>query len=152
MLAAGCGGGRRAGFCGLVRTVNGFDPVAAVHGTSCGDARSAVAAVERNDRGAWLCSRAMHASYELDCRAGAREVRVLERAPVPATRRRGVVTLANWSFRLARGRIEGRAGSGGWIDLGGPPFCEPTVPREALIALRLRPLTPAGGCFAPTTP
>ncbi len=150
LLAAGCSGGHRAGFCGLVRTANGFDPVAAVHGVSCAGALAEVAAVERGRAGSWDCSRAMHAAYELDCRSGSRELRVLERTPVAATAHDGVVTLANWSFRIARGRIDGREDRGSWLNLGGPPFCEPDVPREALLALRLRPLTPSGGCFGLT--
>ena len=145
-VLAGCGG-HRSSFCGLARTVNGFDPVAAVRGVSCADALAAIPAIERGVRGGWDCSRAMHARFELDCRRGGTELQVLERTPVHAVRRGGVVTLANWSFRLRGGRIEGRA-SGPWVDLGGPLFCEPAVPREALVALGLRPVTPSGGCFA----
>lgn len=140
--AAACGGGHRAAFCGLVRA-QGFQPVQAVHGVSCADARAVVRAGARG----WTCSRAMHAAYELDCRSGSRELQVLERVPVRATVRSGVVTIANWSFRLAGRRLQAR-NAGAWLDLPGPPFCVPDAPREALVALRLRKLTPHGGCFA----
>lgn len=146
-VSAACGSGHRSGFCGLVRTVNGFDPVEAVRGVGCGAASRTVAAVERGQRGRWNCSRAMHARYELDCRSPGAELQVLERAPVLAVRHHGEVSIANWTFRLSKRRIDAREDRSGWLDLGGPPFCEPNVPREALVALRLRPLTPSGGCF-----
>jgi hypothetical protein len=146
-IAAGCGA-HHTEFCGLARTVNGFDPVEAVRGVACAQALAAVAAVERGRRGDWNCSRAMHATFELDCRRAAAEMQVLERTPVPASLHDGVVSLANWSFRLRAGRMQGREPPGRWLDLGGPPFCEPAVPREALLALRLQPLTPSGGCFS----
>ena len=149
VLSSACGGGRGSAFCGLARTVNGFDPVEAGHGVGCGAALRTVAAVERGQPGAWDCSRAMHALYELDCRRPGAEVQVLERAPVPALRHDGVVSVANWSFRLSGNRIDARPGRGRWVGLGGAPFCVPAVPREALVALRLRPLTPSGGCFGP---
>jgi hypothetical protein len=144
LAAPGCGGAHHAAFCGLARTVNGFDPVRAA---DCHGALAAIARIERGERGDWDCSRAMHAAYELDCRRPGGELQVLERVPVAAMRMHGVATLANWSFRLHGGHIEGRAPPGRWIDLGRPPFCEPAVPREALLALGLRPLTPHGGCF-----
>lgn len=150
VLLAGCvdAGSRRAGYCGLVRTVDGFEPVQAVRGIGCSSARTAVAALDRGERGQWDCSRAMHARFELDCRRPGEELQILERSPGPAHRHDGEVVLANWAFRLVGVRIEGRRRGGGWIDLSGAPFCEPEVPREALLALRLRPLTPSGGCFA----
>jgi hypothetical protein len=143
---AGCGGHSPAGFCGLVRTGNGFDAVAAVHGLSCGDAMRAIADVERDQGGGWTCSRAMHAAYELDCREPGREVRILESVPVRATRSGDEVRLANWRFRLRAGRLEGRDGAG-WVDLGGPPYCVTAAPRPVLVALGLRRTTPSGGCF-----
>lgn len=148
LCAAACGSGsHRAAFCGLERTVNGFDPVEVVRGVACPQALALVAAIERGARGDWECSRAMHAVFELDCRRAGSELEVLERTPVRASLRGGSVQLANWSFHLRAGRMQGREPPGRWLDLGGPPFCEPAVPREALVALRLRPLTPSGGCF-----
>ena len=146
VFAAGCGTHKSA-FCGLERTVNGFDPVEAVRGVACAQALATVAAIERGARGDWDCSRAMHAAFELDCRRAVSELQVLERTPEAASLHDGVVRLANWSFRLRSGRMLGRERSGRWLDLGGPPFCEPAVPREALVALPLRPITPSGGCF-----
>lgn len=146
LTASGCGG-RREGFCGLVLTVNGFDPVEAVHGIGCGTARTTVVAIERDDRGAWDCSRAMHAAYELDCRDGRQELQVLENVPATAHRKGSVVTLANWTFRIAGGRIEGRTGPGPWTVLARPPICVTDAPRAVLVALALPPLGRGGICF-----
>jgi hypothetical protein len=152
VVLAGCGGARQPrsrpfAFCGLARTVNGFDLVAA-RGLTCAEARPAIAPIERGRRGGWSCSRAMHASFELRCRAGSREVRVLERAPVRVTRADGVARLGDWSFRLQGDRLLGRDGAGRWVSLGPPPWCIPFAgPREVLVALGLRPITPHGGCF-----
>jgi hypothetical protein len=143
-VLAGCGGGHRSSFCGLAYP--GFEPVAVVHGMSCRQALAAVGDIESDQGGGWTCSRAMHAAYELDCRSGPREVRILESVPVRAKRHGAIVTLANWSFRIAGGRLQARQ-SHGWIDAGGPPFCVTDAPRPVLIALRLRPETPHGGCF-----
>ncbi|HUK98802.1 MAG TPA: hypothetical protein VLV46_14215 [Gaiellaceae bacterium] len=137
-------------FCGLARTANGFDFVSAVKGISCRRARSAVRDVERGAPGPWVCSRAVHASFELDCRTSGAEVQVLERSPVAAVRHGSTVTLANWSFRLHGSAVQGLTGHGRWETLvARPPYCVPDVPREALAALPLRPTTPAGGCYAP---
>ncbi|MFL5928448.1 MAG: hypothetical protein ACJ77E_16070 [Gaiellaceae bacterium] len=136
-------------FCGLARTVNGFDPVSAAD-LPCGDALPLVAAVERGDRGAWSCSRAVNAAYELECRDGEAILHVLERSPVPAVRRAsGAVRLANWVFRLHGRTLLAREDGQGrrWTTIGRPPFCVPAAPREVLVALRLRPRTPNGGCF-----
>lgn len=145
----GCGGHRAAAtatFCGLARTVNGFDPVA-VRGVGCSDALAETVRIERDVRGQWSCSRSVGGTVELDCRDGIAELELLERTPVAATRTGGVVTLANWRFRLRGAHLEGR-NAGSWRLLAaGPPYCEPTVPREVLLALRLRSLTPNGGCF-----
>ena len=143
---AGCGASHRAAFCGLVHPAFGFDPVAVVHGMSCTAGRQAVLDIERDQGGGWTCSRAMHAAYELDCREGLREVQILETAPVPPTRHGGVVTLADWSFRLADGVLQARH-RGAWIDLSGPPYCVTDAPRSVLLALGLRSETPHGGCF-----
>src|SRR2546423_6354490 len=84
---SGCSsGGQRAGFCGLARTANGFDPVRAVHGIGCRDALTNVPSIERGAWNGWTCSRAVHAVYELDCRRGREELQVLERTPVAAVR------------------------------------------------------------------
>ena len=137
-------------FCGLARTVNGFDPVRVVKGVACPRARSAVVGIEQGRPGPWSCSRAVHTDYELDCRTPAAELQVLERSPVAAVRHGGVVTLANWSFRLLGKQLQGRNERGRWqMLLEHPPYCIPAAPREALVALRLRPTTPHGGCFAP---
>ncbi len=137
-------------FCGLARTVNGFDPVRVVKGVSCPRARAAVVGIERGRPGPWACSRAVHADYELDCRTSGAELQTLERSPVGAVRHGSVVTIANWSFRLLRTRLQGRDAAGRWQTLiAHAPYCIPTAPREALVALRLRPTTAHGGCFAP---
>jgi len=137
-------------FCGLARTANGFDLVSAVKGISCPRARGAIREVERGSPGPWVCSRAVHATFELDCRTSGAEFQVLERSPVAAVRHGSTVTLANWSFRLHRPALEGRAGHGSWQTLvARPPYCVTAVPREVLASLRLRPTTPAGGCYAP---
>jgi hypothetical protein len=75
---------------------------------------------------------------------------VLERSPVPPVRLRdGGVRVANWRFRIRDRRLEAREDGGArWEPLAGPPWCVPFAPREALVALGLRPLTPNGGCFA----
>ncbi len=137
-------------FCGLALTANGFDPVSAVKGISCPRARAAVRDVERDAPGPWVCSRAVHAAYELDCRTSGAEVQVLEHTPVRAIRHGAVVTLANWSFRLHGPALQGFTGRGRWRTLiARPPYCIPAAPQEALAALPLRRTTPAGGCYAP---
>jgi hypothetical protein len=134
-------------FCGLARTVNGFDAVAASLVT-CGSALATIVHIERGDHGAWDCSRAVGGTVELECRQGEEQLQVLERSPRAATRRNGIVTLVNWMFRLRGARLEGRSGLGPWHLLAAKaPYCEPAVPREVLVALRLRPVTPHGGCF-----
>jgi hypothetical protein len=148
LALAACGRASAAArFCGLADTVNGFDPVAA-HRVDCGDALADVMRIERGVRGAWACSRSVGGSIELDCRRGAAELQVLERTPLRARRSGGVVTLANWRFRVRGRAVEGRSGAGWVVLIARAPYCEPTVPREALVALRLRPITPNGGCFS----
>lgn len=146
LAVAGCGQGHAHAFCGLVDTVNGFDPVEAVQGISCAAAETADAAIER-DQGGWDCSRAMHAAYELDCRQGGRDLQVLESVPGAGTKHRETVTLAGWGFRVVGGHLVARSPNGETLDLGGSPFCVTAAPRQALAALGLRPTTPAGGCF-----
>jgi hypothetical protein len=134
-------------FCGLARTANGFDYVSA-KGMACLPARRAIVAVERGAFGPWRCSRAMHAVYELECRDSVRVVRVLERAPGVPGNAAGTVVVGAWAFRVLRHRLDARNGAGGWIDLGRAPWCAPyDAPREVLVALKLRPTTPDGGCF-----
>ena len=134
-------------FCGLARTVNGFDLVDAAE-IGCADARAAIVRIERGRRDAWQCSRGVNAVYELKCVNGAAVVRVLERSPVPVVRVGDGVRLVNWSFRVAGPRLEAREGRLGWISLGRAPWCVPfDGPREVLVALRLRPVTFSGGCF-----
>jgi hypothetical protein len=132
--AAGCSG-HATRFCGLVDTANGFDYVQAT-GVGCGNAFAATRAVERGDHGEWECSRSVGGAVELTCRVGEARIDLLERSPVPARRHGPDVTLANLTFRLGRGVLSGRG-----------PWCVPDVPREVLVALRLRPLTTHGGCF-----
>ena len=69
-------------FCGLARTVNGFDAVAASLVT-CGSALATIVHIERGDRGAWDCSRAVGGTVELECRQGEQQLQVLERDPAP---------------------------------------------------------------------
>lgn len=138
-------------YCGLARTVNGFDYVQAT-GLGCAAARVTVAAIERNDRGFWTCARNVGGQIELTCTQSRNDekLELLERSPVPATRgRNGIVTLSNWSFRLDGTVLEGRQDALGWIALGRSPWCVPDVPREVLLALPLRSLTADGGCFGP---
>jgi len=116
--------------------VNGFDYVQATN-LGCTRALALTPAIERGDRGAWDCSRSVGGQVELTCRDGRERIDLLERSPVPARRRGDTVTLANLTFRLGHGVLAGRG-----------PWCVPDVPREVLTSLRLRPLTPDGGCFA----
>ena len=142
---AGAAPGHR--FCGLARTVNGFDLVDA-RGLSCRRALVVIPRVERGERADWECSRAVHAVFELRCLLGAAEVRVLERSPLAPQRSGGVVRLRNWSFRIDGAKLLAREGRLGWISLGRAPWCIPSDgPQEVLLALRLAPITPHGGCF-----
>ncbi|HZU20348.1 MAG TPA: hypothetical protein VE982_03925 [Gaiellaceae bacterium] len=150
-VAATCGAlplAARFVYCGIARTVNGFDVVEGRRLT-CRAARAAVVAVERGARGRWTCSRAMHASFELECAAGAPGIRVMERLPVGLNREPGgVVSTWNWYWRVHRGRLQAREDGGGWVSLGLPPWCTPfAAPRAVLLALRLRSITADGGCF-----
>ena len=95
-------------FCGLARTVNGFDAVAASIVT-CADALATIVHIERGDHGDWNCSRDVGGPVELDCHLGEERLQVLERSPVAASRRGDHVTLANWVFRLRGTQLEGRA-------------------------------------------
>jgi hypothetical protein len=133
-------------YCGLVRTRSGFDYVRQ-DGLGCAAARATIASVERGIRGDWACARRVDGTVELRCTSYGRTIDVLERSPAPAVRRNGVVVLSNWSFRLRGAVLQGREDTLGWISLGRAPWCVPDVPREALLALRLKPRTPNGGCF-----
>lgn len=136
-------------YCGLARTVNGFDYVQGT-GVGCTAARVITAEIERNNRGPWTCARNVGGQIELTCTDGNEKIELLERSPVPATvGPSGVVTLSNWSFRLHGSVLQGRQDALGWLSLGHAPWCIPDVPREALLALRLKSLTPDGGCFRP---
>ena len=134
-------------YCGLARTVNGFDYVRAT-GIGCPAALGSVVSFERGVHDAWVCSRNVDSVVELTCRNGDRRIELLERSPVPASRHGAVVTLSNWSFRLNGAVLQGRRSGDAWQSLGRGPWCVPDVPREVLLALRLRPLTPSAGCFA----
>lgn len=135
-------------YCGLARTTNGFDYVRAA-GIECPAALGSVVSIERNERGPWGCSRNVDGTIELTCVDGDRRIELLERSPVPATHRGGVVTLSNWSFRVSGRLMQGRRdGSARWLSLGRAPWCIPDVPREVLVALGLKPLTANGGCFS----
>ncbi|HEY6962115.1 MAG TPA: hypothetical protein VI408_09535 [Gaiellaceae bacterium] len=133
-------------FCGLARTRNGFDYVRAT-AFACAAARATVVAIERGGAGTWVCSRNVDAMVELTCVGGEAKIELLERSPVAAARDGDTVTLANWTFRLRGRTIEGRGDSGRWVTLGRAPWCIPDLPREVLLAFRLKPLTPNGGCF-----
>jgi hypothetical protein len=89
----------------------------------------------------------MHGDVELACIDGARRLDLLERSPVAVHRSGDVVVLANWTFRLRGPLLESRERAGPWRSLGRAPWCIPGVPREVLVALRLQPITPHGGCF-----
>jgi hypothetical protein len=135
-------------FCGLAWTVNGFDPVSAVAEIGCPDALRAVVGIERKVHSDWTCTRTSQAGYKLDCTNRWQKLQVLERAPVPPVGAGDVVTLANWSFRVAGPRLLGRSGTGPWHTLARHlPFCVSQAPREVLVALRLRPVTPQNDCF-----
>jgi hypothetical protein len=136
-------------YCGLARTVNGFDYVQAT-GLGCAAARVITVAIERNDRGPWTCARNVDGVIELTCTHTAQKIELLERSPVPAkVEPGGVVTLSNWSFRLHGAVLQGRQDALGWLSLGRAPWCIPDIPREALLALPLKSVTPDGGCFGP---
>jgi hypothetical protein len=145
--ACGSACARLHAYCGLVRTSNGFDYVRG-DGLGCAAARATIASVERGIRGDWVCARRVGGAVELRCTSYGRTIDVLERSPVPAVRRNGVVVLSNWSFRLHGATLQGRENDLDWLSLGRGPWCVPDVPREALVALRLKPRTPNGGCFA----
>ena len=133
-------------YCGLARAANGFDYVQATS-FACDAARATVVAIERGQAGTWVCSRDIHAAVELTCIGGDSRIELLERSPVPAVRAGNVVSLANWLFRLRGRSIQGRGHNGSWQTIGRAPWCTPDIPREVLIAFKLKPLTPNGGCF-----
>jgi hypothetical protein len=135
-------------FCGLARTAKGFEPVRAGE-VACGNALKIVTGVEAGDPGDWSCTRDTGADQTLDCHEGEAEIQTLARSPLPAVRRSGGVRLANWVFRLRGRTLQGRQDGSGWATLGRAPLCVPVAPREVLVALRLRPLTPNGRCFTP---
>jgi hypothetical protein len=134
-------------FCGLALTVHGFDPVQA-GGVACSDADVAVVRAEHGDSSEWSCTRATDGEVTLDCTRGFTRVQVLARAPGPVSRRAGVVSLADWSFRLQGHLLQGRQGQRRWRLLGRAPFCLPVAPLQVLAALPLRRVA-ATGCFAP---
>lgn len=133
-------------YCGLARTVNGFDYVRST-GIACPAALGSVVSFERGVRGDWVCARNVDTVVELTCSKGDEKIELLERSPVPARREGETVTLSNWRFRLRDGVLQGTGGLR-WVSFGRGPWCVPDVPREALVAFGLRPLTPSGGCFA----
>ena len=133
-------------FCGLARTANGFDYVQATS-FACDAARATVVAIERGQAGTWVCSRNIQTVVELTCVGGESRIELLERSPVPAARAGNVVSLANWTFRLGGRSMQGRGDNGRWVSLGRAPWCIPDVPREVLLAFKLKPLTQSGGCF-----
>lgn len=147
LLVAACGAACAPPpvFCGLARTVNGFDYVRAT-GIACPSALGATVSIERGVRGPWACARNTGGVIELTCANDTEKIELLERSPVHATRSGGEVRLANWTFRLRDGHMEGRS-SKRWLPLGRPPWCVPDVPREVLLAFRLRSITKDGGCF-----
>jgi hypothetical protein len=147
-VVTACGAACAPRFCGLARTVNGFDYVQAT-ALGCPSALAATPRIERGIRPGWTCARRIGGDVELRCTAGDERIDLLERSPVAARRSGATVTLANWSFRLRGAEIEARS-TGAWQALGGPPWCVPDAPREVLVAFRLRPITPNGGCFRPT--
>jgi hypothetical protein len=148
-LVYACGGGCAPPppvFCGLARTVNGFDYVRAT-GVGCPAALGITVSIERNVRGPWQCARRVGGDVELACTFGTEDIDLLERSPVAPRVRNGMVTLANWSFRLEGAFLQARNRTT-WRSLGHAPWCIPDAPQEVLVALRLRPVTPDAGCFA----
>jgi hypothetical protein len=145
-LVSACGSACVPVYCGLARTANGFDYVQATS-LACDAARATVVAIERGQPGTWTCSRNTDTAVELTCIGGDSRIELLERSPVAATRAGNVVSLANWTFRMRGRSMQGRGVSGRWLTLGRAPWCIPDVPREVLLAFRLKPLTRNGGCF-----
>jgi hypothetical protein len=146
VIADSAGGMPQPRFCGLARTVNGFDYVRATS-FACDAARATVVAIESGRAGTWVCSRNMGGDVELTCVGGAARIELLERSPAAAVRHGTTVTLANWTFRRERRTLQGRGDRNHWVWLGPAPWCVPDVPREVLVAFGLEPLTPNGGCF-----
>jgi hypothetical protein len=134
-------------FCGFARSA-GFVPVSVTGEVSCNAALAAVVAIKRGQPGEWGCSQ-VGTGPELDCWRGAAKLHVHDRVAVSPVRRGGVVTLANWSFRVTRDVLQGRRDDRRWFTLGRRPFCVPVAPRGVLVALRLKPLRPNGNCFVP---
>ncbi|MGN6796975.1 MAG: hypothetical protein ACTHKS_02390, partial [Gaiellaceae bacterium] len=133
-------------FCGLAHTVNGFDYVQAT-AVGCDSARASAVAIERGRPGNWVCSRSIHTGVELVCISGDSRIELLERSATPAVREGNIVTLANWKFRLRGPSIQGRGHDGSWLSFGRAPWCIPAVPREVLLAFKLKSVTRSGGCF-----
>jgi len=86
LVGWGCGDHRSAGFCGLARTVDGYDYVAASD-LACAEALQLVPRFERGLRGAWACSRSVGGGIELVCLSRTARIELLERSPVPARRK-----------------------------------------------------------------
>jgi hypothetical protein len=132
-----------ARFCGLALTSHGFDPVQAA-GLTCSAADGAIVRIEAGQLGDWFCAPATDA-WKIDCRRGFTSVQALTHAPTPVARHGGLVSLADWSFRLRGHTLQAHQGRRRWLTLGRAPFCPPVAPREVLAALPLH--ATAGGCF-----
>jgi hypothetical protein len=144
VYACGTACAPRPAFCGLARTSRGFAYVRAT-GIECAAARATLAAIDRGTPLAWSCVANVDPSIERTCRSGDGSIEILVRSPVAVTRVGGVVTIANWSFRLHGLVLQARQDERGWLSLGPAPWCAPEAPLEALEALRLDHT--AGGCF-----
>lgn len=131
-------------FCGLVRTAAGFEYVQATS-LDCAAARTGLASIDRGSRGTWSCVDNVDPVLQRTCSSGDERIQVLARSPVSATRANGVVTIANWAFRLQGVLLEARQDGRGWLSLGRAPWCPPAVPREALAALGRH--ADRNGCF-----
>jgi hypothetical protein len=131
-------------FCGLARTSAGFDYVQAT-AIGCAAARGSLAGIDRGSRGTWSCVENVDPDLERTCSSGDERIEVLARSPVAPARVNGVVTIANWSFRLQGAVLEARQNARNWLSLGRAPWCPPAVPQEALEALGRH--ADRDGCF-----
>lgn len=130
-------------FCGLARTIHGFVYVRAM-ALGCAAALPAAVLIVRGRRESWTCAPAP--DVKLTCLdADGDRIDLLARSPVDPIVANGVVTLANWSFRVKRPTLQFReSGTKTWRSAGRAPWCAPAIPQEVLTSLRLRP---RGACF-----
>jgi hypothetical protein len=131
-------------FCGLARTAKGFAYVRAT-GMGCAAARAILASIDSGNPGPWACVANVDPVLERTCSKGDDRIEVLARSPVAVSESGGVVTIANWSFRVHGRVLQARQDERGWLSLGLAPWCAPDAPLEALEALHLH--RAGEGCF-----